>query len=59
VVWATTPRGNTVWRLDPVTNEPIGKPILVGGAPIGIAVGEGAVWTADMWTGSVSRLDLE
>ena len=45
----------TVTRIDP-TGTVAGEPIEVGEDPIGIAVGAGAVWTANFRAGTVTRI---
>jgi len=35
----------------------VGRPIRVGRTPVGIAVGHGSVWVANIDDGTVSRLD--
>jgi virginiamycin B lyase len=42
--------------IDPETNSQVGS-IPVGDSPVGIAVGEGAVWVASSLDGTVSRID--
>jgi hypothetical protein len=42
----------------PATLEPsAGRPIQVGGSPIAVAAGEGAIWVADNTRGAVIRID--
>jgi YVTN family beta-propeller protein len=48
----------TVTRIDTRTNQVVGKPLSVGGRPVAVAVGGGAVWVAS-GTGGVTRLDPE
>jgi DNA-binding beta-propeller fold protein YncE len=46
-----------VTRIDPVGGKVVGEPIAVGDDPIGIAVGAGAVWTANFRAGTVTRIE--
>jgi DNA-binding SARP family transcriptional activator/streptogramin lyase len=41
-IWATTPRGHALWRIDPKTNRT--KRIPLPYNPAGVAVHDGAVW---------------
>jgi hypothetical protein len=55
-VWASSPEDAAIVRLDPLTGaeqERIG----VGGAPVSLAAGAGAVWAA-LLTGAVARYDI-
>jgi DNA-binding beta-propeller fold protein YncE len=54
-VWVTNTGSNTVSRLTSA-GKPAGKPIPVGKAPEGVAVGRGAVWVANSGDGSVTRI---
>jgi protein kinase-like protein len=54
-VWVTNTDDGTVNRITPA-GRVVGKPIRVGRAPEGIAVGRGAVWVANSGSGSVTRL---
>jgi YVTN family beta-propeller protein len=54
--WVSNPEDDTVWQLDPFTNEVV-KKIRVGHIPTGIALGNGAVWVANSGDGTVSRID--
>lgn len=56
-VWVTNRQNNTVTRIDPLTNEQIGKPIVVGGEPADIATDEAAVWIANFADGTLVRID--
>jgi YVTN family beta-propeller protein len=53
---ATTVGIGTLTRIDPTTNS-IKAKVPIGGAPVGVAVGEGSVWIADAGTRSVIRVD--
>ena len=55
-VWATSPEGNAVYRIDPATRA-ITQAIAVGAGPGGIAYGDGDVWVANASDGTVSRID--
>jgi hypothetical protein len=50
-------RGSLV-HIDPVTNRVDGRPIPLGPAPSGLAVGAGSVWVADATEGTVRRIDV-
>ncbi len=47
-----------VLRIDPTTNRVAGAPIQVGMTPVGIAFGDGAVWVANFFDQTISRIDL-
>ncbi len=51
----------TVSRFNPATFEEghVTQPISVGEQPVAIAVGEGALWTANAGDGTVTRIDLD
>jgi YVTN family beta-propeller protein len=55
-VWATSPGGNAVYRIDPAT-QAITQAIEVGAGPSGIAWANGDVWVANSSDGTVSRID--
>ena len=55
-VWATSPDGNAVYRIDPAT-QAITQAIGVGAGPDGIAWADGDVWVANSSDGTVSRID--
>jgi YVTN family beta-propeller protein len=55
-VWATSPDGNAVYRIDPAT-QAITQAIGVGAGPDGIAWADGDVWVANSSGGTVSRID--
>ena len=46
----------TVTRIDPEAGAPAGPPIRVGKNPADIAVGKGAVWTADYDDSTVTKI---
>ncbi|PWU23000.1 MAG: hypothetical protein C5B48_09390 [Candidatus Rokuibacteriota bacterium] len=46
-----------VWRLDPATLETLDTKTVPSGYPLSLAAGEGALWTADKFTGTVWRVD--
>ena len=50
---ATTPSP----RIDPLDGTVVGDPIATGDDPTGIAVGAGAVWTANFRDGTVTRIE--
>ncbi len=54
-VWATSPEGGTVYRIDPATRA-ITRAIAVGAGAGGIAYGDGDVWVANASAGTVSRI---
>jgi YVTN family beta-propeller protein len=60
-VWAvnTAPfyKRGTLVRIERATNRVDGRPIPLGPAPSGVAVGGGAVWVADSIQGAVRRID--
>jgi streptogramin lyase len=45
-----------VWRVDPRSAR-LERTFEVGGGPGGLAVGAGAVWTADAFDGTVTRIE--
>jgi DNA-binding beta-propeller fold protein YncE len=51
-VWATSPDGNAVYRIDPATQA-----IGVGAEPDGIAWADGDVWVANSSDGTVSQIN--
>jgi serine/threonine-protein kinase len=55
-VWASSPEDATIVRLDPLTGE-VRERIGVGGVPVALAAGGGAVWAAIL-TGAVARYDI-
>jgi YVTN family beta-propeller protein len=55
-VWATSPEGHTVYRIDPATRA-ITQAIPVGAGAGGIAYADGDVWVANASDGTVSRID--
>ena len=55
-VWATSPAGHTVYRIDPGTRA-ITQAIPVGAGAGGIAYDDGDVWVANALDGTVSRID--
>lgn len=58
-VWVTNREGNTVTQIDPRTNQVVGEPIVVGGEPASIDMGEGSVWIGNFADGTLSRIDLQ
>jgi hypothetical protein len=55
-VWVSLPARDELWRIDPSTDAIVAK-IPVGHAPAGIALTPGAVWVANRFGRSVSRID--
>ena len=55
-MWVANAKDNTVSQIDPKTNRVVGRAIPVGDDPIGIAFGNGAVWTANHQDGTVTRI---
>ena len=55
-VWLVDQPHNSVFRLDPATNE-IGARIRVGHEPTAVTAGGGFVWVANALDGTVSRID--
>lgn len=55
-VWVSDIGNDQVWRIDPVSNSPVGS-IKVGLGPVGVAFGAGSVWVANSGDGTVSRID--
>ena len=55
-MWVANAADDTVTRIDPAGGKVVGEPIAVGDDPIGIAVGAGAVWTANFRAGTVTRI---
>jgi YVTN family beta-propeller protein len=55
-VWATSPGGHVVYRIDPGTRA-ITQTIPVGAGADGIAYAMGDVWVANALDGTVSRID--
>jgi YVTN family beta-propeller protein len=54
-IWVTDELNNTLQRIDPKTNRVVAT-IGVGQSPHGVAIGDGAVWVANLG-GSISRVD--
>ena len=48
----------TLVRINAATNRPKGRPVPLGPAPSGVAVGADAVWVADTIEGTVRRIDV-
>jgi YVTN family beta-propeller protein len=55
-VWATSPEGHTVYRINPSTRA-ITQAIPVGAGADGITYDDGDVWVANAFDGTVSRID--
>ena len=55
-VWATSPEGGTVYRIDQGTRD-ITRAVAAGAGAGGIAYGDGDVWVANASAGTVSRID--
>jgi YVTN family beta-propeller protein len=55
-VWATSPEGRTVYRID-LTTRAITQAIPAGAGAAGIAYSDGDIWVADASAGTVSRID--
>ncbi len=55
-VWATSPEGHALYRLDPSTRS-VNQTIQVGAGAEGIALGGGYAWVANALDGTVSRID--
>ncbi|HKN79931.1 MAG TPA: ABC transporter substrate-binding protein, partial [Actinomycetota bacterium] len=55
--WVVNSGGPSVSRISPETNTVVGEAIEVGNGPAGIAAGEGAVWVANRFDGTISRID--
>lgn len=51
-MWATSPDGNAVYRIDPATQA-----IGVGAEPDGIAWADGDVWVANSSDGTASQIN--
>lgn len=56
-VWVAEYSNNSVVRIDSKTNS-VAKRFTVGFRPIGLAIGEGAVWVASNWADEVWTIDL-
>jgi hypothetical protein len=59
-VWVSDPAeatGSRVWRIDPMTNRPMGKPLFGGEEPVELAVHGGWVWSANHDDGTLTRMD--
>jgi serine/threonine protein kinase/DNA-binding beta-propeller fold protein YncE len=59
VVWVSNSRGNTLTRLDPGSNQPIGDPVPVGRNPDEVEAADGVVWVANTDDGTVTRLEAD
>ena len=55
-MWVANAKDNSVSQIDPKTGRVVGRAIPVGDDPIGIAFGNGAVWTANHQDGTVTRI---
>ena len=55
-MWVTNVSDQTLVRIDPATNR-AGEPIKLGGAPGGLAVGDGSVWVANASDSTLQRID--
>jgi YVTN family beta-propeller protein len=60
IVWVVNfgVNADTVSRIDPKTNQIIGKPIVTGDGPISIAIGDGSAWVANHDADTITRIDL-
>ena len=59
-VWVTDPAEGAlsrIWRVDPATNRPLGRPLRAGEEPLAIEAVDGAVWSANHDDGTLRRLD--
>ncbi len=60
-IWAVNSapflKRGTLVRIETATNRVDGRPIPLGPAPSGVAVGDGSVWVADALEGTVRRID--
>ncbi len=56
-IWVTSRAEDQLVRIDARSARISGRPIAVGSAPTDVAVGEGAVWTANSGDGTVTRVD--
>ena len=56
-LWVVHIADNTLVRLDPSTNQPVGDPIAVGREPEAVAVGRSAVWVVNSLDDTVSAVD--
>jgi len=58
-VWVTNSGGggDNVARIDPQTNQVVGRPTVTGASPQSLAVGGGSVWVANHDAGTVTRID--
>jgi branched-chain amino acid transport system substrate-binding protein len=55
-VWATSPQGGTLWRIDP--GQPsVQRTIDVGEGADSVAFGDGSVWVTNSLTGTLIRID--
>jgi YVTN family beta-propeller protein len=55
-VWATSPEGHAVFRVDP-SSRTVNETIRVGAGAEGIALDDGYAWVANALDGTVSRID--
>ena len=55
-VWVTSPEGNVVYRVDPVTAA-VAQTIPVGSGPSAIAAAGGNIWVANTLSGTISRIN--
>jgi YVTN family beta-propeller protein len=60
-VWVTNSGGggDSVVRIDPETNQLVGRPVRTGASPQSLAVGGGSVWVANHDAGTVTRIDTQ
>jgi DNA-binding beta-propeller fold protein YncE len=58
-LWVANYSDATVTRVDPVTEEAVGQPVILGGRPGGIAAGEGYIWVTRTEDSSLVRIDPE
>jgi DNA-binding beta-propeller fold protein YncE len=56
-IWVANSQDDTLMRIDPRTNQPVGKPLTVGADPDGVAVGSGVAWVSSFGEGTLQRID--
>jgi YVTN family beta-propeller protein len=56
-VWVTNSGGDSVARIDPHTNRPVGRPVVTGASPQSLAVGGGSLWVANHDALTVTRIN--
>lgn len=58
LLWIACSDTGFLFRVDPRTAKPVGKPIRAGTALLTVAAGRGRIWVADSYAGAVNSVDV-